>query len=116
MKALLHKKSPTTENYKPISLLNHPFNMFTIFITVRLEKYFNFYQPREAEFRAGYRTNHLLHYLKVLIEKTLEYNGPLIIVFQKAFEIVEIGPNLKERIFAELIRNIPNLYTTTTAI
>ncbi|CAG9840233.1 unnamed protein product [Diabrotica balteata] len=51
------------------------------------------YEPKEqAVFRAGYGTNDHLHTIKILIEKCIEYNIPLVLAFvdyEKAFDSVE---------------------------
>ncbi|XP_018359895.1 PREDICTED: uncharacterized protein LOC108759103 [Trachymyrmex cornetzi] len=92
---LLHKKSDKTnlENYRPISLLDHLYKLFTRIITTRMENKLDLYQPREqAEFCSNFRTNDHLQSLKVLIEKSVEYNRPLVslfVDFQKAFDTIE---------------------------
>ncbi|CAG9828320.1 unnamed protein product, partial [Diabrotica balteata] len=57
---LLHKKGDIAdlERYRPISLLNHLYKLYTQIITNRLETQLDFYQPREqAGFRPNYGTN-----------------------------------------------------------
>ena len=94
---LLHKKGDITEleNYRPISLLCHLYKLFTKIIAKRLEGKLDFYQSREqAGFRKGYGTNDHLQAMKVLIEKSVEYNRPLALVFvdfHKAFDTVELA-------------------------
>lgn len=70
------------------------YKLFTKIIAKRLERKLDFYQPREqAGFRKGYGTNDHLQVIKVLIEKSVEYNRPLALVFidfQKAFDTVEL--------------------------
>jgi len=94
---LLHKKGDITEleNYRPISLLCHLYKLFTKIIAKRLERKLDFYQSREqAGFRKGYGTNDHLQAIKVLIEKSVEYNRPLVLVFvdfHKAFDTVELS-------------------------
>ncbi|XP_045480952.1 uncharacterized protein LOC123685338 [Harmonia axyridis] len=94
---LLYKKGDKTslENYRPISLLDHHlYKLYTRILTNRLESKFELYQPREqAGFRAGYSTNDHLQCLKTLIEKTIEYNRPLVLKFvdfHNAFDTVEL--------------------------
>lgn len=97
---LLHKKGNISdlENYRPISLLSHMYKWFTKIITKRLERKLDFYQPREqAGFRSGYGTNDHLQTIKTLVEKSIEYNKPLVLVFidfKKAFDTVELSPIL----------------------
>ena len=92
---LLHKKGDIVEleNYRPISLLSHLYKLFTKIITARLEKKLDFYQPPEqAGFRAKFGTNDHLQSIKTVIEKSIEYNRPLVLAFvdfQKAFDTVE---------------------------
>ncbi|XP_029658895.1 uncharacterized protein LOC115232884 [Formica exsecta] len=53
----------------------------------------DFYQPPEqAGFRCGYGTNNHLQVIKTLIEKSVEYNKPLVLVFvdyEKAFDSIK---------------------------
>lgn len=91
---LLHKKGDITDlkNYRPISLLSHMYKLFTKIITKRLESKLDSYQPREqAGFRSGYGTNDHLLVIKNLIEKSVEYNKPLALIFvdyEKAFDTI----------------------------
>ncbi|XP_056633464.1 uncharacterized protein LOC130443041 [Diorhabda sublineata] len=93
---LIHKKGDITnfENYRPISLLSHLYKWFTKIVTKRLERKLDFYQSREqAGFRIGYGTNDHLQTIKILIEKSIEYNRPLVMIFvdfRKAFDTVEL--------------------------
>jgi len=122
---LIHKKgdSADLENYRPISLLSHLYKLFTKIINKRLEKKLDFYQTTDqAGFRTGYGTNDHLLTLKVLIEKTLEYNRPLVLVFvdfQKAFDTIEMNAILKAlsqcRIDYRYTRLIHNIYSNSTA-
>lgn len=94
---ILFKKGDVTniENYRPISLLSQMYKMLTRIITNRLtNKLVDSYQPVEqAGFRKGYSTMVHLQTLRLLIEKTTEYNIPLhlaFIDFQKAFDSIEM--------------------------
>lgn len=93
---LLHKKGDITEleNYRPISLLCHLYKLLTKIIAKRLEGKLDFYQSREqAGSRKGYGTNDHLQAIKILIEKSVEYNRPLVLVFidfHKAFDTIEL--------------------------
>lgn len=90
----MHKKGDPTDlgNYRPISLLTHIYKIFTKILTKRLTNKLIFYQPKEqAGFRPGFGTNDHLLSIKVLIEKCIEYNKPLILIFvdyEKAFDSV----------------------------
>lgn len=92
---ILHKKGDITnlQNYRPISLLSHIYKLFMRIICKRLTNKFDLYQPREqAGFRAGFGTNDHLQVVKSLIEKCIEYNKPLCIIFvdyEKAFDTVD---------------------------
>lgn len=92
---IMHKKGSTTnlQNYRPISLLTHLYKLFTKIITARLTNKLDLYQPKEqAGFRAGYGTNDHLQVVKSLIEKSMEYNKPLVLVFvdyEKAFDSID---------------------------
>ena len=123
---LLFKKGDNTnlENYRPISLLSHLYKLYTRIITNRLENKLEFYQSREqAGFRSGYATADHLQCLKTLIEKTIEYNRPLVLIFvdfHKAFDTVELPAILKaleeSRIdyrYSELIKIIYENATST---
>lgn len=123
---LLYKKGDKTslENYRPISLLDHLYKLYTRILTNRLESKFELYQPREqAGFRARYGTNDHLQCLKTLIEKTIEYNRPLVLTFvdfHKAFDTVELTAIIKalnecriDHRYTNVIKNIYNNATTT---
>ena len=84
---LLHKKGDqkNISNYRPISLLNNIYKLFTKIITNRITRTVDENQPREqAGFRRGFSTIDHLHAVNQLIEKCAEYKIPL------AFDSVEI--------------------------
>ena len=92
---IMHKKGniANLNNYRPISLLPHLLHkLFNKIITRRLEFKLDSYQPPEqAGFRFGYETNDHLQVIKTLIEKSVEYNKPLVMVFvdyEKAFDSI----------------------------
>lgn len=121
---LLHKKGDKTdlENYRPISLLNHLYKLFTRIITTRLEKKLDFYQTREqAGFRSCFGTNDHLQTIKLLIEKTVEYNRPLVLAFvdfHKAFDSIELESIIEalneSRIDSRYTKLIYNIYKNAT--
>lgn len=88
---MLHKKEDNTDldHYRPISPLNYLYKLFTKKIT-RLENKLD--QPREqTEFRRQWGTNVHLQSIKILIEKSIEYNRPLILTFidfHKVFDTI----------------------------
>ncbi|XP_044767130.1 uncharacterized protein LOC123323016 [Coccinella septempunctata] len=92
---LLFKKGDNgnVENYRPISLLSHMYKLLTRIITNRLTNKMDAYQPAEqAGFRKGFSTTDHLQAIRILIEKTTEYNIPLhlaFVDFYKAFDSVE---------------------------
>lgn len=92
---LIHEKRDITnlENFIPINLLSHLYKWFTKIISKHLERNLDFYQPREqAGFRSKYGTNDHLQTIKILIEKSIEYNKLLVLIFinfKKAFDTVE---------------------------
>ena len=125
----MHKKGDPTdlENYRPISLLNHLYKLFTRIITDRLETKLDFYQPKEqAGFRKNFGTNDHLHCIKGIIEKSIEYNRPLVLAFvdfRKAFDTIEFNSIMKaleeSRIdyrYSRLIKNIYNNATMTVRL
>jgi len=93
---LLHKKGDARDiaNFRPISLLNNIYKLFTKVITNRIGKTLDENQPREqAGFRKGFSTMDHLHTTNQLIEKCTEYKIPLVaslIDYSKAFDSVEI--------------------------
>lgn len=92
---IMHKKGNIADlkNYRPISLLSHLYKLFTKILTKRLTSKLDFYQPTEqAGFRSGYGTNDHLQVIKTLIEKSVEYNKPLVLIFvdyEKAFDSIK---------------------------
>lgn len=84
----------------------------------------DFYQPKEqAGFRSEFGTNDHLQCLKTLIEKTIEYNRPLALIFvdfKKAFDTVELPAILTalqecriDHRYCNIIKNIYDNATTT---
>lgn len=64
--------------------------LFTKVITRRFDN--KLQPPEQAGFRSGYRTNDNLQVIKTLIEKSVEYHKPLVLVFldyEKAFDSIE---------------------------
>lgn len=97
---LLHKKGDKTDlgNYRPITLQCHLYKLFTKIITSRLENKLDFYQPKkQAGFRTGFETNDHLQSIKVLIEKSIEYNRSLVLAFdfRMVFDTIEMSAILE---------------------
>lgn len=97
----MHKKGDISNlnNYRSISFLSHTYKLFTKIIEKRLTNKLDFYQLREqVGFRSGYGTSDHLLVIKTLIEKTIEYNRPLVLIFidfEKAFVTIEQQAMLK---------------------
>ena len=93
---LLHKKGDkrNISNYRPISLLNNIYKLFTKIITNRITRTLDENQPREqAGFKRGFSTIDHLHAVNQLIEKCAEYKIPLVVGlvdYNKAFDSVKI--------------------------
>ena len=122
---LLHKKGNphNLNNYRPISLLNCVYKVFTKLITNRIEGILDENQPPEqAGFRRGFSTTDHLQAVNQIIEKCNEYQIPLIMCFvdyAKAFDsvttlaVVESIQNQGVHpAYVELFRNI---YTNARA-
>ncbi|MFH4984690.1 hypothetical protein AB6A40_011399, partial [Gnathostoma spinigerum] len=92
---LLYKKGDREDfkNYRPICLLSTIYKLFTKIILNSLSRTFDERQPREqAGFRGGYSTIDNIFVLNQLLQKSLEHNLPLCLVFvdyEKAFNSVE---------------------------
>lgn len=99
------------------------YKLFTKIITKRLTNKLDAYQPCEqAGFRSGYGANDHLQVIKSLIEKCVEYNKPLILIFvdyEKAFDTIDQHKMLLAladcRIDHRYIALIENIYDTATA-
>lgn len=112
---LLYKKGDKLkiDNYRPISLLPHPYKLLTKIITNRLTNKFDEYQPPEqAGFRKGYSTIEHIQTIRTLIEKCSEYNVPLHLAFvdyNKAFDSVELWAIYKAMDHARIDSRYKNL-------
>jgi hypothetical protein len=99
------------------------YKLFMKILTKRLTPKLDFYQPKEqAGFRRGYGTNDHLHTIKILIEKCIEYNIPLVLAFvdyEKAFDTVEFETVLEalnqSRIDYRYTSLIKNIYENATS-
>ena len=122
---IMHKKGDITDlkNYRPISLLSHTYKLFIKIITKSLINKLGAYEPcKQAGFRSGYGTNDHLQVIKSLIEKCIEYNKPIVLIFvdyEKAFDTIDQHEMLLAladcRIDYRYIALIKNVYDTATA-
>ncbi|MFH4984559.1 hypothetical protein AB6A40_011268, partial [Gnathostoma spinigerum] len=92
---LLYKKGDREDfkNYRPICLLSTIYRLCTKIISNRLSRTFDEQQPREqAGFRGRYSTIDNIFVLNQLLQKSIEHNLPICLVFfddEKAFDSVE---------------------------
>lgn len=122
---ILHKKGniEKLQNYRPISLLSHMYKLFMRIITKRITNKLDLYQPCEqAGFRTRYGTNDHLQVIKTLIEKCVEYNKPLFLIFvdyEKAFDTISQSKMLQAltecRVDYRYTAIIKNIYEKATA-
>ena len=92
---LIFKKGDKAKlsNYRPISILDHTYKLFTKLVTIRLTQRLDHSQPVEqAGFRTDFSTIDHIFTVRQLTEKCIEYNRPLCMVFidfEKAFDSLE---------------------------
>ena len=111
------------KNYRPVSLLSHTYKLFTRAIQNRMEKVLDENRPREqAGFRKKYSTVDHLQALNQLIEKSEEYQLPLVIGFidyKKAFDSIEhfsIFETLRKiNVNETYVKILENIYKGATA-
>ena len=123
--ALLHKKGSKEDlkNYRPISLLPVVYKTFMRIIAERLKMTLSLAQPREqAGFRKGFSTMDHIHTLQEIINRTNEYEMPLVLCFvdyEQAFDSVNTSSTLKalknQGIDSEYIRLLRSVYENATA-
>ena len=115
---LLHKKGNTKDltNYRHISLPNFIYKLLTSIITDIIGKILGENHPREqAGFRKGHSTIDNLHILNQRMEKTSEYNMPLLLAFvdyNKTFESVETAAVIISIKHNALAQSISTLFNT----
>lgn len=122
---LIHKKGEKSNinNYRPISIISIIYKVFAKCLFQRMKSTLNDNQPREqAGFRPGYSTSDHLQSINQIMEKHLEYQKDLYIVFidfYKAFDSIEhvkIWTALRNQgIPHKIIRILIELYKRSTA-
>ena len=123
---LIHKKGDQRDlgNYRPISLLETLYKLFTKLITDRIAKTIDYFQPREqAGFRHHFSTVDHLHTLNIILQKTSEHRIPLAIAFidyKKAFDSVissKVMDSLRVQGIEEAyIRTLEYIYNNSWAV
>lgn len=122
---LLYKKGDpdNISNYRPISLLPSLYKLFSSLLEKRLKVATEKFQPIEqAGFRRGFSTVDHIHSLEMLMEKFLEFNKSLYIVFidyQKAFDTL-LHSSIWEALIShevpvEYIQVLKNIYEKNTS-
>ena len=121
----LHKKGSTKkcENYRTISLMSHASKILLAIINKRMESYIDRQIPREqAGFVAGRGTREQILNVRQLIEKSREFNSPILMCFidyAKAFDCVNwhsMFRIMREMgVPAHLTALVQNLYLDGTA-
>ena len=93
---VLFKKDDRSEckNYRPISLLSHIYKLFMTIIGDRIKSDLYFFLPSsQAAYQPGRGTTEQIFCLCQLIEKSIEFNEPLHIIFidfTKAFDSIKL--------------------------
>ena len=93
---VLYKKGDRSEckNYRPISLLSHVYKLFMTIIGNRItEDLYSCFPDSQAAYQPGRGTIEQIFALSQLIEKSIEYNKPLYMVFidfTKAFDSIKL--------------------------
>lgn len=124
--SLLYKKGDPKHmgNYRPISLLQTLYKLFTQLIMKRVTQCLDFNQPREqAGFRSAYSTVDHMFTLTQVIERYTEYNKKLYLAFvdyTKAFDTIShcaLWNALKEQgVHNHYIRLLIEIYSKSKAV
>lgn len=123
---LLQKKGSTEDcsNYRTISLISHASNVLLNVIHARLRYYVDSQiPPEQAGFVKGRETREQILNIRQLVEKSREFNQPLVMCFidyNKAFDCVQwrkLWTVMQEMGVSEhIIHLIKNLYTKSKAV
>ena len=93
---VLYKKGDRAEckNYRPISLLSHIYKLFMTIIGSRItDDLYSCLPNSQAAYQPGRRTIEQIFALSQMIEKSIEFNKPLYMVFidfTKAFDSIKL--------------------------
>ena len=93
---VLYKKDDRSEckNYRPISLLSHVYKLFMTIIGNRItDDLYSCFPESQAAYQPGRGTVEQIFALSQIIEKSIEFNKPLYIVFidfTKAFDSIKL--------------------------
>jgi hypothetical protein len=122
---LIHKKGDRKDlsNYRPITLTSHIYKLFMKVLLNKVSEELDQQQPsNQAAFRKGFSTTDHLFVMNQLIEKSREFNKPLVCAFvdySKAFDSVEhpfLWVALKEQgMPLKLIRILKKIYENSRA-
>ena len=94
---VLYKKNSRLDcgNYRPISLLSHIYKLFISIIANRVKNdLYASFPASQAAYQPGRGTIEQIFALEQIIEKAIEFNNPVFIVFidfTKAFDSIKLG-------------------------
>ena len=93
---VLYKKDDRSEckNYRPISLLSHVYKLFMTIIGNRItDDLYSCFPDSQAAYQPGRGTIEQIFALNQMIEKSIEFNKPLYVIFidfTKAFDSIKL--------------------------
>ena len=122
---VIFKKDSRLEckNYRPISLLSHIYKLFISIIAARVKNdLYTSFPPSQAAYQPGRGTIEQIIALEQIIEKSIEFNNPVYIVFidfTKAFDSIKL-PSLwrlleKTSINKRYIKLLQSTYSDSNA-
>jgi len=101
---VLYKKNSRLDcgNYRPISLLSHIYKLFISIIANRVKNdLYASFPASQAAYQPGRGTIEQIFALEQIIEKAIEFNNHVFIVFidfTKAFDSIKLGNSLEKRV------------------
>ena len=116
---ILFKKGNRSEckNYRPISLLSHIYKLFMTIIAKRITNdLYTCFTKTQAAYQPGRNTTEQIFALEQLIEKSIEFNRPMHIVFidfKKAFDSINLNKLWKILDRTPINKNYINLLKST---